>query len=127
MVVVYIEVVCAADRKLWGLVVQKARAWLGNVFPDRELWEKVYEKSKELLVTSNDKGDDNADVDMPDAPPASEANPSNDPGVSDGLDEVPDWVSAFTGPYASREPIEEGMFMELTGYGLKVLAVRDRV
>ncbi|KFX99663.1 hypothetical protein O988_03705 [Pseudogymnoascus sp. VKM F-3808] len=121
MVVVYIEVVCAADRKLWGLVVQKARAWLGNVFPDRELWEKVYEKSKELLVNSNDKGDGNADVDMPDAPPATESNPSNDPGMSDSLDEVPDWVSAYTGPHASTEPIEEGMFKELTGFGPEVL------
>ncbi|KFY56824.1 hypothetical protein V497_05950 [Pseudogymnoascus sp. VKM F-4516 (FW-969)] len=128
MVVVYIEVVCAADRKLWGLVVQKARAWLGNVFPDRELWEKVYERSKELLVSSSDKGDDNADVEMPDAPPATEAELSNDPWVPKGLDEGTDWVEAFApdnGGWSNIEPHEnkdlgEEMLRELMGLGPSV-------
>lgn len=58
MVVVYIEWVCAADKKLWDLVVQKARAWLAGVFPDPELWGEVFRKSKNFLLAPGDEGAD---------------------------------------------------------------------
>ena len=55
MVVAYIEKAYAADYKLWSLVVQKARAWLAGVFPDKKYWRMVFKKSKRLLLVPGDK------------------------------------------------------------------------
>ncbi|OBT48764.1 hypothetical protein VE00_00788 [Pseudogymnoascus sp. WSF 3629] len=55
MVVAYIEKAYAADNKLWSLVVQKARAWLAGVFPDKKYWRMVFKKSKRLLLVPVDK------------------------------------------------------------------------
>ncbi|KFZ20682.1 hypothetical protein V501_00001 [Pseudogymnoascus sp. VKM F-4519 (FW-2642)] len=56
MVVVYIEVVHAADKNLWDLVVQKARAWLEGEIPHQRIREKVLGKLRGLLITPCDEG-----------------------------------------------------------------------
>ncbi|KAL5345586.1 hypothetical protein ACLOAV_009340 [Pseudogymnoascus australis] len=54
MVIVYVEEVFRADKKLWELVVQKARAWLRGVVvdegaADENLWDSVVQYSRGWL------------------------------------------------------------------------------
>ncbi|KFY62678.1 hypothetical protein V496_04447 [Pseudogymnoascus sp. VKM F-4515 (FW-2607)] len=54
MVIVYVEEVFRADKKLWELVVQKARAWLRRVVvdegaADENLWDSVVQYSRGWL------------------------------------------------------------------------------
>ncbi|KFY96308.1 hypothetical protein V500_02503 [Pseudogymnoascus sp. VKM F-4518 (FW-2643)] len=58
MAIVYIAEVYAAERKLWDLVVQKARAWLESEIPDREMWKGVFDTLRELLIAPGDEGAD---------------------------------------------------------------------
>ncbi|KFY36397.1 hypothetical protein V494_05044 [Pseudogymnoascus sp. VKM F-4513 (FW-928)] len=50
MVVVYIEVVYWAEKRLWDLVLQKARAWLEAEIPDPEIRKRGLERARELLI-----------------------------------------------------------------------------
>ncbi|OBT77856.1 hypothetical protein VF21_03260 [Pseudogymnoascus sp. 05NY08] len=93
MVVVYIEVVHAADKNLWDLVVQKARAWLESEIPDQAIREKVLSKLRELLITPPDEGagsviDEVASISPVEAQPRDDlvtpADDGADAGVSEG-------------------------------------------
>ncbi|KFX96781.1 hypothetical protein V490_03143 [Pseudogymnoascus sp. VKM F-3557] len=144
IVVVYIEEVFAADKKLWDLVVQKARAWLVAEVPDQEVRKELSKRLRGLLRAPVKKEAD-ADVDIPDSTPETEARPPNDlaapkgvdnggdtdvdmldaPPVTEGVDEAPDWVKAFApddGGWSNIEPQEnkdlfDEMLRDLVGLG----------
>ncbi|KAL5353552.1 hypothetical protein ACLOAV_001589 [Pseudogymnoascus australis] len=80
MVVVYIEEVCAADKKLWNLVVQKARAWLEGEILDEGVRTSAFARLKGLLYDERaDAGGDEMESISP-----TEARPINFEEVNEG-------------------------------------------
>ncbi|KFY71187.1 hypothetical protein V499_08603 [Pseudogymnoascus sp. VKM F-103] len=93
IVVVYIEVVHAADKNLWDLVVQKARAWLEREIPHQRIREKVLSKLRGLLITPYDEGvgriiDEVTSISAVEAQPKDDLATPGDEGPDAGVGEV---------------------------------------